>query len=54
VLLEEAGLYPELQAVNGQRIKLNGRVRVGGKFFVIAGIHRPVRVPVSRPKRGGM
>jgi len=54
VILEETGIYPDLKASNGKRIRLSGKVRLSGKYLVVTRIQRPVRVPVGRPKRGGM
>lgn len=54
LLLDSPAMLGELRGLNGQKVRLSGRVRADGRYFVVTSLYRPVNIPSARPKRGGL
>jgi len=40
--------------LNMKTLKLSGRLRLNGKYFIATSVYVALRVPSNAPKRGGM
>jgi hypothetical protein len=54
LLLNSADLFDSLKSHNGKNVRLSGRVRAGGKYFIASSVFVSLNVPSSPPKPGGM
>lgn len=54
LLLDQPDIYKQLKAYNTKSVKLSGRIRGGGKYFIVTAFYVPLKVPSTPPKRGGM
>jgi hypothetical protein len=54
IRMDSPEFFSQLKALNGKSVKLSGRIRAGGKYFIAASVYVPLNVPSSPPKPGGM
>ena len=54
LLLDNPELYEGLKRNDAKPARYAGRIRCGGKYFIVTSIYQSLGVSSSRPKRGGM
>jgi hypothetical protein len=54
LLLNSTEFFESLKSHNGKNVKLSGRIRLGGKYFIASSVFVALNVPSSPPKPGGM